>query len=46
MSVHFEYPPFERTPDMPEAEKRMKFRVAMKKDCVALKGFMAKQNMT
>jgi L-ribulose-5-phosphate 3-epimerase len=45
ISVHLEYPPFERTPDMPEAEKRTKFLAAMKKDCVALKGFMAKQKM-
>jgi hypothetical protein len=46
MSVHLEYPPFERTPQMTEAEKRLKFPVLMKKDLTALKGFMAKQNIT
>jgi sugar phosphate isomerase/epimerase len=45
MSVHLEYPPFERTPQMSEAEKRAKFPVLMKKDLTALKGFMAKQKI-
>lgn len=46
MSVHLEYPPFERTPDMSEVEKRAKFPVLMKKDLTALKGFMAKQGIS
>lgn len=45
ISVHLEYPPFERTPQMSEAEKRAKFPVLMKKDLTALKGFMAKQKI-
>lgn len=45
ISVHFEYPPFERTPQMSDAEKRVKFPIAMKKDLAALKGFMAKQKI-
>lgn len=45
MSVHLEYPPFERTPQMSEAEKRVKFPILMKKDLTALKGYMAKQNI-
>lgn len=44
ISVHFEYPPFERT-QISDAEKRVKFPIAMKKDLVALKGFMAKQKI-
>jgi sugar phosphate isomerase/epimerase len=46
MSVHLEYPPFERTPQMTEAEKRVKFPVLMKKDLTALKGFMTKQGIS
>ncbi len=46
ISVHLEYPPFERAPQMSEAEKRAKFPVLMKKDLAALKGFMAKQGIT
>jgi sugar phosphate isomerase/epimerase len=45
ISVHLEYPPFERTPQMSEAEKRAKFPVLMKKDLTALKSYMAKQNI-
>lgn len=45
MSVHLEYPPFERTPNMTEAEKRVKFPGLMKKDLTALKGYMAKHNL-
>lgn len=45
MSVHLEYPPFERTPNMTEAEKREKFPGLMKKDLTALKGYMAKHNL-
>ena len=45
MSVHLEYPPFERTPQMSEAEKRAKFPGLMKKDLVALQSFMAKQKI-
>jgi L-ribulose-5-phosphate 3-epimerase len=45
ISVHLEYPPFERAPQLPEAEKRTAFLAAMKKDCTALKAFMAKQKM-
>ncbi|MSU50064.1 MAG: sugar phosphate isomerase/epimerase [Opitutus sp.] len=44
MSVHLEYPPFERT-QLSEAEKRAKFPALMKKDLLALKGFMAKQHI-
>jgi L-ribulose-5-phosphate 3-epimerase len=46
ISVHLEYPPFERTPQMSEAEKRAKFPALMKKDLTALKGFMAKHGIT
>jgi L-ribulose-5-phosphate 3-epimerase len=46
MSVHFEYPPFERTPAMPEAEKRPRFLAAMKQDLAALRARMAKQNIS
>ena len=46
ISVHLEYPPFERTPQMSEAEKRAKFPVLMKKDLAALKGYMAKHGIS
>jgi L-ribulose-5-phosphate 3-epimerase len=45
VSVHFEYPPFERAPELPPPEKRPKLLAAMKKDLAALKGFMAKQKI-
>jgi L-ribulose-5-phosphate 3-epimerase len=41
MSVHLEYPPFERA-EVSEAEKRAKFPALMKKDLVTLKGYLAK----
>ena len=41
ISVHFEYPPFERSP-ISEAEKRAQFPKLMVKDRAALKAFMAK----
>lgn len=44
MSVHFEYPPFERV-QIPEAEKRAKLPALMKKDLAALKGWMAKHKI-
>jgi sugar phosphate isomerase/epimerase len=44
ISVHLEYPPFERM-QMSDAEKRVKFPVLMKKDLVALKLFMAKHKI-
>jgi sugar phosphate isomerase/epimerase len=44
MSVHLEYPPFERSP-MPDAEKRKIFPGLMRKDLVALKNFMTKQGL-
>jgi L-ribulose-5-phosphate 3-epimerase len=42
-SVHFEYPPFERAPQVPENQKRSVFLAAMKKDLAAIKAFRAKQ---
>ncbi len=45
MSVHLEYEPFERT-KMSDAEKREKFPGLMKKDLLALKDFMAKQQIS
>ncbi len=45
ISVHLEYPPFERTPQMSEAEKRVKFLAAMKKDIAVLKGHLAKHQI-
>jgi L-ribulose-5-phosphate 3-epimerase len=44
ISVHLEYPPFEKT-QMSEADKRAKFPGLMRKDLVALKGFMAKHKI-
>ena len=44
-SFHFEYPPFERAPQVPENQKRGLFLAAMKKDLAAIKGFMAKQQL-
>jgi L-ribulose-5-phosphate 3-epimerase len=47
MSVHFEYPPFERvTEAIPEAKKRALFTTAMKKDLAVLKARMAKHQVT
>jgi sugar phosphate isomerase/epimerase len=46
VSVHFEYPPFERSlKPLSDSEKRTQFIAAMKKDLAALKGYMAKQKM-
>jgi len=45
ISVHLEYPPFERTPNMPEAEKRVKFLALMKQDLAVLKGHLAKHGI-
>lgn len=45
MSVHFEYPPFERGPKMAESERRSTLLAAMKKDLAELKGYMAKQKI-
>jgi sugar phosphate isomerase/epimerase len=45
ISVHFEYPPFERTPNMTTAEKRAKFPALMKKDLAVLKAAMAKNKV-
>ena len=45
ISVHLEYPPFERTP-MSEADKRAKFPALMKKDLTALKASMAKHKIS
>lgn len=45
-SVHFEYPPFERSPKpLTDAEKHTQFLAAMKKDLAALKGHMAKHKI-
>ena len=44
ISVHFEYPPFERT-EMSNNEKRAQFPALMKKDLTALKAAMAKQKI-
>ena len=44
-SVHFEYPPFERSP-ISEAEKRAKFPELMRKDLAALKAAMAKAGVS
>jgi len=47
MSVHFEYPPFERVREpIPEARKRPLFAAAMKQDFAALKERMAKHGVT
>jgi sugar phosphate isomerase/epimerase len=45
MSLHLEYPPFERTP-LSDAEKRAQFPAAMKQDMDALKALMAKAGIT
>lgn len=45
MSVHLEYPPFERAP-LSEAEKRAQFPAQMKKDLDALKGLMKKAGVS
>jgi hypothetical protein len=45
-SVHFEYPPFERSPKpLSDAEKRTQFLAAMKHDLSALKTHMAKHKI-
>ena len=44
-SVHFEFPPFERSP-ISEAEKRAKFPELMRKDLAALKAAMAKAGVS
>lgn len=46
MSVHLEYPPFERvTSPVTPAEQRAQFATAMKKDLAVLKGLMAKHGI-
>ncbi|MSU66774.1 MAG: sugar phosphate isomerase/epimerase [Opitutus sp.] len=46
ISVHFEYPPFERLKEpLPPAKKREVFLAAMKKDLAVLKARMAKQQV-
>lgn len=46
MSLHFEYPPFERLKEpMPPAQKRTAFAAAMKKDVAVLKDRMARQGV-
>ncbi len=43
ISVHFEYPPFERLQQpLADSEKRAVFAAAMKKDLSALKGYLTK----
>jgi len=44
ISVHFEYPPFERA-QLSDEERRAQLPVLMKKDLAALKGFMAKHKI-
>lgn len=44
ISVHLEYPPFERV-QMSEADKRAKFPALMRKDLTALKAAMAKHKI-
>jgi len=44
MSLHLEYPPFERA-KVTEAEKRAQFPALMRKDLAALKGWMTKHQM-
>ena len=47
MSVHLEYPPFERNPKpLTKDEQRVQFAIAMKKDCAVLKALMAKNQIT
>ncbi len=45
MSVHLEYPPFERAPEMSAAQKRPLFLAAMKKDFGALKAHLTKYQL-
>lgn len=46
MSVHLEYPPFERAPKAASAAaQRALFAAAMTKDCVVLKGLLAKHGI-
>lgn len=47
ISMHLEYPPFERSrPALSEAEKRAQFPAAMRKDLAALKRLMAKHRLS
>ena len=46
MSVHLEYPPFERAPEIPVEQKRPLFLAAMKKDLAALKAHLTKYQLT
>ena len=46
MSIHLEYPPFERfNKELPEGEKRKLFIAAMKKDISALKAYREKYQL-
>ena len=45
MSLHLEYPPFERAP-LSEADKRQQFPALMRKDLDTLKGWMAKAGIS
>jgi L-ribulose-5-phosphate 3-epimerase len=46
VSIHLEYPPFERfNKELPEAEKRKLFITAMKKDIDAVKGYREKYQL-
>ena len=45
ISVHLEYPPFERAPQMTQEEKRVKFPGLMKKDLTFLRAAMARQKV-
>jgi sugar phosphate isomerase/epimerase len=46
ISVHLEYPPFERSKEqMAPAEKRAKFSALMRQDVVTLQGFLAKHQL-
>lgn len=46
ISVHLEYPPFERAPEIPPAQKRPLFLAGMKKDYAALKAHLTKYQLT
>ena len=45
MSIHFEYPPFERAEPLPDAERRRVCAAAMIKDVQVLKAMMAKHHI-
>jgi hypothetical protein len=46
VSVHFEYPPFERfTKELPDGEKRKLFVGAMKKDIDIVKSYLLKYQL-